>query len=416
MRIFLIFVLLSTLVWAQPDPPSSSEHEAGFLFRQGLKLMEEHQTVRATEMLREALRLEPERLEIRPYLARALYDGGDYQGSLRQSEVYLEAEPTDAKVGLLRVRALAALERYGQASDALELLRGAQADAWEWHNLRGFVHQQQGDLEAAEASFQRATELAGSGVFEPRTNLISLWLSQDRVDEAATLSRTMLAEAADDARVLNAFALVLSRQEPGFDPAPILEALKSQQPPLELQYNLAAVLAERGETAEAALLAADLVDRFPTDPRASWIYGRVLLQQRELQDAGEYLLSSYEKLPIDDEILQTLAAYSYLVGNFEEAVSWYGQAVGRRPNDASLLHNLSLALDRVDRLEEALKESEHAIALDGDEPSYVYHYAKLLERSSRASEAQAQYQRYLDITNDAETAAIVRDHLAELKK
>ena len=137
-RTLVMILLLGIVALAQPAPPTSSEREAGFLFKQGLELLEDDQTARATDLFRRALRLEPERLEIRPYLARALYDGKDYEGALRQLDLYLNAEPDDYKVALFRVKTLAALENYGQASDALELLRHAQEDVWEWHNLRGY--------------------------------------------------------------------------------------------------------------------------------------------------------------------------------------------------------------------------------------------------------------------------------------
>ncbi|MFA5505258.1 MAG: tetratricopeptide repeat protein [Vulcanimicrobiota bacterium] len=414
-RTLFILLLLSALAGAQPDPPTSSEREAGFLFRQGLELFEEGQIERATDLFRRALRLEPERLEIRPYLAASLYEGKDYEAALRQLELYLDQEPNDPKVGLLRVKTLTALERYGQASDALELLRGAHEQAWEWHNLRGFLHQQAGELEAAEGSYLRAQQLSSASVYEPRANLIALYLAQQRTEEAGEIVRSMLAEAKDDVRVLNAFALLLSHQEPGFDPAPLMEAVKEQSLPFELQYNLAAALAEREETAEAALLAADLVDRYPQEPRASWIYGRVLLQQRELQDAGEYLLAVREQIPTSEETLQTLGSYSYLTGDYEEAVEWFRQARELRPEDAGIAHNLSLALSRLDRLEEAAEQSRRAVELAGDDSRYVYQLALVLDREGKIEEASTQYRRFLELSRDEAQSAIVREHLAELQ-
>jgi Flp pilus assembly protein TadD len=400
---------------AQPAPPTSSEREAGFLFKQGLELLEDGQTARATDLFRRALRLEPERLEIRPYLARALYDSKDYEGALRQLDLYLNAEPDDYKVALFRVKTLAALENYGQASDALELLRHAQEDVWEWHNLRGYLYQQTGQPEVAEIAYLKAQELSTAEVYEPRANLIDLYLSQERTEEAAEIVKQMLSEAADDVRVLNAFALLLSYQEPGFDPAPLMEAVKEQSLPFELQYNLAAALAERQETEEAALLAADLVDRFPEEPRASWLYGRVLLQQRELQDAGEYLLAARDRIPTTSETLQTLGSYSYLVGDYEESVGWFRQAAEREPEDPAIAHNLSLALSRMDKLEEAAVVSRRAVELDNDEARYVYQLALVLDRDGKIEEASTQYRRFLELNEDAAQAAIVREHLSELE-
>lgn len=414
MRYLLILIFLTSLAGAQPNPPTPSEQEAGFLFRQGLSLLEQEQPERATELFRKALRLEPERLEIRPYLARSLYEIKDYEGALRQLELYLEKEPEDPKVALLRVRTLAALERYGQASDALELLREAQREAWEWHNLRGYLYQQTENWEAAEASYQEAVRLAGSDVYEPRANLIALWLSQDKVSEATELVGQMLEEAGDNMQVLNAFALLLSRKEKGFDPTPLLEAVKEKTLPFELQYNLAAALADRQETSQAALLAADLVDRFPDEPRASWIYGRVLLQQRELQEAGDYLLAARDKMEVDRELIETMGTYSYLVGDYQEAVGWFRQAVERAPEDAAAAHNLSLALTRTDRLEEAAKASRSAVSLDGEEARYVYQLAFVLDRDGDLKGAAEYYRRFLELTEDSEQAAIVREHLEEM--
>ena len=414
-RTLVMILLLGVVALAQPAPPTSSEREAGFLFKQGLELLEDDQTARATDLFRRALRLEPERLEIRPYLARALYDSKDYEGALRQLDLYLNAEPDDYKVALFRVKTLAALENYGQASDALELLRHAQEDVWEWHNLRGYLYQQTGQLEAAELAYLKAQELSTAEVYEPRANLIDLYLSQERTEEAAEIVKQMLSEAADDVRVLNAFALLLSYQEPGFDPAPLMEAVKEQSLPFELQYNLAAALAERQETEEAALLAADLVDRFPEEPRASWLYGRVLLQQRELQDAGEYLLAARDRIPTTSETLQTLGSYSYLVGDYEESVGWFRQAAEREPEDPAIAHNLSLALSRMDKLEEAAVVSRRAVELDADEARYVYQLALVLDRDGKIEEASTQYRRFLELNEDAAQAAIVREHLSELE-
>lgn len=386
------------------------------MFRQGLKLLESGQPERAADLFKRALRLEPERLEMRPYLARALYELKDYEGALRQLDLYLNQEPSDPKVGLFRVRVLVALENYGQAGDALALQREAhRGKTWEWHNLHGFLLQRAGDLVSAEAEYKTAAELAPKSEYEPRSNLVVLWLSQERTEEATELVSRMLDESASDPQVLNAFALLLSKKEPGFDPAPLLEAVKDKSLPLELQYNLAAALAERKEITQAALLAADLVDRFPDEPRASWIYGRVLLQQRELQDAGEYLLAAVDKLPADKETMTTMGFYSYLVGDFAEAVDWFRQALEQDPEDPETAHNLSLALSRVDKLEEAATASRKAVELDQEDPRFVYQLALVLDRDGKLVEAAEYYRRFLGLNTDAEQAAVVREHLEEIE-
>lgn len=414
-RLLFLMLLLSVVACAQPDPPTPTEREAGFLFRQGLELLDEGQLSRAEDLFRRALRLEPERLEIRPYLAQTLTDRGDHEGALRQLELYLDQEPSDAKVALLRVHTLVALERYGQASDALERYRLEHQDSWEWHNLRGFLYQEDGQPEAAEAAYKKAIELAPEDEYEPSTNLIALWVSLGRLDDARNLVTEMVAEAKDNALVLNALALVLSRQDPGFDPRPILGTIAEERLPFELHYNLSAALAERQETSQAAILAADLVDRYPADWRALWLYGRILLQQRELKDAGEYLIASHDKIPDSHEVAPTMGFYSYLMGDFDEAESWFLQALEERPDDADTTHNLSLVLSRLDRLDEAREASLKAVALDDSEPRYVYQLAVVFDRLGEKKEALTYYRRFLEVNGDAAQAAIVQEHIDELE-
>lgn len=416
MRMLLLLCLLVGASWAQPAPPSSEEREAGFLFRQGLELLEDQQYARASDLFRQALRLEPERLEIRPYLARSLFETAEYEPALRQLELYLDKEPGDSKVALFRVRVLTALERYGQANDALGLLAVTYGEtSWEWQNLRGYLAEKQEQYEVAEAAYKKAAELA-SDSYEPDTNLVALYLKQGKIDEATTIVTDLLALAPDDPGVLNVFALLLSEKERGFDPAPLIDKLKDKTLPFELQYNFAAALAERGSVAEAAVLAADLVDRNDDDPRASWLYGRVLLQQRELQDAGKYLLAARDRLPLSLEVAATMGSYSYLTGDYDEAVRWLNEAITRSPQDGLLVHNLSLALSHQDKLEDAIVASRKALSLDKDDPRIAYQLAVVLDRNGNVEQAIKAYQHFLELNDDAEQAGIVREHIAELEK
>lgn len=414
-RILLVMTLLVATSWAQPFPPSPGEQEAGFLFRQGLVLLEQGQDVRAVDLFRQALRLEPERLEIRPYLARALYDGGEYEPALRQLELYLGAEPEDAKVAFLRARILTALKRYGQAEDALDILALTYDEAsWEWHNLKGYLQEQQGRNEEAEASYRKAAKLSDDSR-EPDVNLVTLLLREERVDEAGTIVTELLSEAPEDPQILNVFALLLSQKEEGFDPAPLIEKLRETTLPFELQYNFTAALAERGSVSEAGVLAGDLVDRFPDDARASWLYGRVLLQRRELQDAGEYLLAARERLPLTEEVAATMGSYSYLISDFPEASRWFAEALDRDPENGLSAHNLSLALSRQDKLEEAISASRRAVALLEEDPRVVYQLALVLDRNGDLEEAKTEYRRFLEVTEDTQQKEIVREHLKEME-
>ncbi len=395
-------------------PPTASEREAGFMFRQGLELLVEEQFERAGELFRQALRLESERLEIRPYLAKALFETSQYEAALRQLELYLEKEPTDYKVAFFRVRVLTALDRFGQASDALNRLRyDGWNESWEWHNLKGYLEESQEQWDEALESYRRAAELTDDSL-EPRVNMVSLLLRQEQTETASVLVAELLDEAPENLQVLNAFALLLAAQDRGFDPSLLMERLKEQTLPFELQYNLVVALLERNEVAPAAVLSGDLVDRYPDDARAEWLYGRMLLQRGEVAKSGDFLVAARDRLPVSLEILATMGQYTFLSGDFEGAAEWYAEAIKFEPDDALLYHNRSMALTRADRLEEAILSSSQAYSLDDEDPRIVYQLALALDRTGSLEEAAKYYRRFMEVTDRAELRESVREHLAEM--
>ena len=386
------------------------------MFKEALVLLEDGQLSRGTELLKKSLRLEPERLELRPYLARALFETKEYEAALRQLNFYLEREPKDHEIALFRVENLIALGRFEEARSALDSLKhDFQYTSWQWRNLKGFLEEEKGDYGLAESSYREAIELAEAGNYEPKTNLVGLLLVLERFDEADQLVDEMLGEAGENVDVLNSLALLLSKSERAFDPAPILRVIEKQEAPFELQYNLTAILAQRGELDQAALLAAGLVDTSAGDPRASWLYGRILLQRKELQEAGSYLLAARDRIPVSFESRQTLGFYSFLLGDFEEARDWFRQAFEMKPSSAEAAHNFSLSLGRTGELKRAADVSREAIALKED-PRFVYQLASVLDRDGKSQEALKAYRRFLSLSPSEKESAIIQERVSELEQ
>lgn len=426
-RAVLAWLVLTLPVWCQTVNPSqkadplrlessSQDVEAGFLFRQGLELLDQGQYIRATDLFRKALVAEPARIEVRPYLAQSLLESKDYEESLKELDLYLKQEPTDTKASFLKVKVLAALKRYAEAADALATLQLRYGEGpWEWENLRGFLAEKDGNVSQAESAYKRASELNPEAL-EPQTSRVALYLQHDRTEEAAALVQELLRKAPDDPAVLNAVTLLLAKQDPDFDPSELLVKLGDKRLPFELQYNLAASLAQKGTLDRAGLLAADLVDRYPDDARATWLYGRVLLGQGELQDAGRYLLAVRDRLPAGLEMSATLGMYAYQVGDYEGAIGWFKDAKTRDPKEGSWDHDLSLAYSHLDRLDEALASSRQAVTLMPSDPRVLYQLALVLERQGDVAGAMKAYQNYLGASISAEDAAVVKEHLEELSK
>jgi predicted O-linked N-acetylglucosamine transferase (SPINDLY family) len=167
----------------RPDLPAAHNNLGNLFHAQG-------RFDRAEPCFRAALRLAPNFAQGRHNLAQALLArgrAGEASDVLRQA---LTANPAD---GVALARLGHCLLSSGRAQEALSCcqeavrLRPACAESW---NHQGNAQQALADLDAAEASYRRAAELA-AGWSAPRYNLGVALLGQGRLDE----SRACMEEA-----------------------------------------------------------------------------------------------------------------------------------------------------------------------------------------------------------------------------
>ncbi len=295
----------------------------------------------------------------------------------------VETVPGDVSAGE-RGEAWGALGRlydvYEFPAAAAICYRNARAlapDGFQWHYYSGRLARSAGDLEAAEVALAAAIAADGDDP-AARAELARLRLDQRRLEEAAEIANTLVAE--DPA---SAAGLVLRAQ----------------------------VAVERREWRQAR---ADYERLLVLQPEADRLHRLLAIACRELGDtecARRHLaLEGTRAVRIEDPWMQTLnelrsgvnnlldeALALYQAGDSESAEKLFAEAIALEPNNARAHLDRGSALKNLGLLDEALAEFDEALRL---QPTYVKaHYNRGVALAAQGDDAAAlaAYQRALEL-------------------
>jgi tetratricopeptide (TPR) repeat protein len=113
----------------QPEEEAPKAERADELWEQGSKLLERRRIGPAIEAMREAMRIEPSRLEGRLNLGAALYLAGQHEEALTHLKYVLAF---DAKNSMALLNLAACYDALGRLDDSIEMLEQLVAERPGW--------------------------------------------------------------------------------------------------------------------------------------------------------------------------------------------------------------------------------------------------------------------------------------------
>jgi tetratricopeptide (TPR) repeat protein len=417
---------LGRMGWAQPilpgqtlpevpnlAPQTADMREARFLFVEGQRLHREGKIGRAIDLYRKALAKDPGRLEYRPYLAQALESTGNHADALEQYDLYLAQEPVAPKVQRTRLLPLIGLGRWEQVDQEIEALQGTQSEQPDFQHLRGLSWLRRDQPEKALAPLRKAHQLAPERQ-DIRLNLVSALLRLNQAQEALEL---VTDQAGDQAALLRGLALhLLHRDE---DAETVWLARLSQAQLVDVGLNLATSLAERGKSAEALRLAAEMLDRDPTHQAGKLLYARLLNRAGRYEESLTVLRPLLEPTGFEGQrgYLDELVGWTLLgLQRNEEALTYLRQAARLGVQGPALENNLALVLGRLGQLDEALQHQSKAVDLAPLQASAWYHLGVLYERKASPRQAVPAYEQFLKLAPHDPAAVGLQAHLKKLRQ
>ena len=206
-------------------------------------------------------------------------------------------------------------------------------------------------------------------------------------------------------------------------------------------FQQAAQAYARGQRAQAAQLAHQVLQQTPQHPGALFLLGSILLDKGQMLEALPYLQAAARLEPAHAGILRALgtahfnleqwqsAAWQFdralhcgpadagLLNNFgltlkelgdtDAAIEIYRRALQLDPRDARIYNNLAIALNRKHDYSAAIEAYRRSVELDGHNPAVWSNLATLLEQTNRLEETEEALAQALQLEPHSAALALI---------
>lgn len=195
---------------------------------------------------------------------------------------------------------------------------------------------------------------------------------------------------------------------------------KSKKPLFTVYLNLGATYLQKQDHAAAADAYRKAIAIRPADTRAHYFAAESLYAAGEFKDAEAEYRKAIELTPggVNPPAYHFLGLSLYGQQRVEEAIAEYKTAIQQaKGNYSEAQYNLGIAL--MTRQDYPAAESAFRLAISQEKkdwPEAHFNLASTLERQRRFREAADEYDLYLRQLPDAEDAANLRKHIAQLRK
>lgn len=280
------------------------------------------------------------------FLAEALFELGRYGSALQhyESAAAIDAQSGAAELGIGRT--LARLGRRAEA--AAHYRRAAQRDA-QLHRFLlelGQLHEDNNELEAAAAIYREFPQLPGA---LERLGVLALRLGQTQEAIAA------------------------------------FEAAVRASPTSANRLALAQAQVRAGALAEAERILAGLAAEEPDNYELRMFYGRLLRDQRKIQDAARQFQQAARLRPGAAEAWSELAGMRILEGEYPAALAALDRVKELGAENTGHLFFRATTLDRMNRRKEALEYYQRFLEASTGHPDQEFQArqrVRLLERET----------------------------------
>jgi len=331
----------------------------------------------ATDLIQQALALNPAMAPAHYNLARCLRAQGDLDGALTHITRSLELVPADADAWLLRGQLLIDLDRSDAAIAAFSQALSAQPQLHAVRAMRAHLlfAAQQSDAAMADVDYLAAHAPAPH---ETVRNIAIMRVQDDDKDGALPILAKALALAPTDRQTRSLMAGVL----------------------IDVERN-----------AEAMPILTQLLTETPDDIQLKLKMGILLANLKQFKKALPILEHVHHALPDDVRVLLKLAFTYQSLEMFTEAIDHYEKLKVLAPHEARSWSNLVGLYLELEEYDKALDEGMEALRVNPQVEQSYLNLAVLLQRFGDFDRAIDLYRRALEVNPDYVTAGSNLSHL-----
>jgi tetratricopeptide (TPR) repeat protein len=304
---------------------------------------------------------------------------------------------------------------HGLSESAMACYQSAQShapQAYRWPYLIGYLHQQNGQLERAADSYERALHLNPNYV-QVKLRLAQVYLNLNRMDQADTKFQEVLAERGlEAAAAFGLGKLALSRRRFAEAIEWFQDALSHQPHADRINYPLAMAYRGLGNTIEAQHYIRESGETDPTFPdsileeiqalesgvRAHIQRALKALAAHQIERAAREFQAAVTLDPDNVATRVRLARTLHQQGNLTRAREELLTALAREPDNVSAHYYLGLLVEEEGDEEDAIEHYQKALIGDPQHPGAHFYLANALLRRGAAANAARHYAKVVELT------------------
>jgi tetratricopeptide (TPR) repeat protein len=322
-----------------------------------------------------AIKLRPDYVAPRVWLAEVERLRGDYGASIQTAEEALKYQPDNFQARLIRALALRSMGDSDQARKELVALVQNNPNAIDARLQLGILELQQGNYKEAENSFSRCIAFSPPTDVRCVVGLTQTYNSQKQYDRAMQV----LNEAAKktpsqpEIRTMIANTAVLSGN---YDMAVNIykELLAKEPKSLEIQLRLAETYRRKGDTDLAIENFKKARDLQPNDPRAYIPLALVLDEIGRKQEAKQCYEQVLKLQPDNPVVLNNLAyVITEIGGDLDLALTYVQKAKQKLPQDPNVADTLGWIYIKKNLSNSAIEVYKPLVARVPNNPTFHYH-------------------------------------------
>lgn len=353
----------------------------------------------------EAIRLHTKAVQLAPASARAHYNLGvtldrSKPGKGLGSEEYrkaLQLNPKDVN-SLVNLAVNLGDQESVEARKLLEKALQRDPKNAEAHFNLGLLQRNAREHKRAVASFERAIELNPKAL-EPRRQLVSILVQEERWDEASNQCEQILSQAPEDSDIRYTYGQTLIRKgltEEGKKELQKSQASRQQrqrQEEIEKLVSQGVSSLKKGNIEASLRSLHEALEKDATSAPAHMYAGLALASRGDLSRGIEALSKAVQLEPRNARAHHNLGTVLLQTGNADAAVQEFETALQLDPYFPETHNNIGLVLSGNQQVDKAVEHFERAAELNPQYVEAIFNMGLALRSRNRLDEALRAFRR-----------------------
>jgi tetratricopeptide (TPR) repeat protein len=358
-----------------------------------LKYLKAGDLLRAEQIYRECLQIDPSQAAALHGLGGIAYQMGEYEAAIHWIAKALGIQDTNAVFHSNLGAAYRATGRLLEAEACYRQALRLRPDFAEAHNNLGNVLERRGRLKEAVARYQLAILLRPDYAEAPKNLRVALHEHErGRGDETAPGADPPASAKADEARALHELAIACGKQRNlALVVAHCQEALQLDPDFAEAYLTRGVALAKQGKLDEAITAFLHALRVRPDYVEAYVDLGAALREQGKLDRSVAFLQHAIRLKPELADAHNKLGLAFFEQGKLDEAAQSYKEALRLKPDLALAMSHLGNLLEEMGQPDAGCRLIESALNLAPDDFQVRTHYGIALVNQGKFDEAKAHF-------------------------